>query len=429
MAFYIVYEILLLLFSPLILCWYLCRALKRGRPPALAERFGFLSARELSEISGHDTIWVHAVSVGETMAVKTLLKELRKKYPQSKIVLSNVTETGRKIALQLPEIDLCIYFPFDFRLAVRKILKSIKPDLVVIAETELWPNFIRETARRRIPLVLVNGRISDRSFVRYKKLEWVFRDVLGFFSALCMQTEEDGRRIKSLGAVPERVHVAGNLKYDVPVKCLDSREVGALRKEYHVPPSATVFTAGSTHQGEEEPVLGAYNELLKENSNLFLVLAPRHPERAAKVVELLQTAGMKYLLRSKLDCNTPVMGSGEVLLLDTVGELAKMYSFSDVVFVGGSLVPVGGHNLLEPASLGVPVLFGPYMNNFKEIRSLVLKNGGGIEVADQASLAGSLRELLNDVRKRNEMGMNGADVLRRNSGSTERHMEIISSFL
>lgn len=429
MAFYFVYEILLILLSPIILGWHAFRAFQRGRPAAIAQRLGFLPADQLAAVSGHEVLWVHAVSVGETMAVKSLLIALRKRYPRSKIVLSNVTETGRKVAMQLPEIDLCIYFPFDFRFAVRKILKSINPSVVVIAETELWPNFIRETARRGTPLVLANGRISDRSFGRYKKLEWAFRGVLGHFSALCMQTEEDGHRIKSLGAVPTQVHVAGNLKYDVPVRCLSAQEMAAMRKEYRIPHLATVFTAGSTHQGEEETVLDAYKELIKENRDLFLVLAPRHPERAGKVGELLQAAGMKYSLRSSLDCNTPAMENGEVLLLDTVGELTKMYSFSDVVFVGGSLVPVGGHNLLEPASCGAPVLFGPYMNNFREIRLLVLQNGGGIEVADQNSLAGSLRELLNDERKRKEMGMNGANVLRRNSGSTERHMEIISSFL
>lgn len=429
MAFYSVYEALLILLSPLILGWHAFRAFRRGRPAAIAQRLGFLPPADLSAVSGHHVLWVHAVSVGETMAVKSLLKELRKKYPQSKIVLSNVTETGRKVALQLPEIDLCIYFPFDFRLAVRKILNSIDPAIVVIAETELWPNFIRETARRGTPLVLVNGRISDRSFGRYKKLEWAFRGVLGFFSALCMQTDEDGRRIGSLGAVPAQVHVAGNLKYDVPVGSLTDRDAASIRAEYRIPPSATVFTAGSTHQGEEAPVIGAYQALLKEKSDFFLILAPRHPERAGTVGELLQAAGIRYSLRSKLGTNSPVMGNGEVLLLDTVGELAKVYSVSDVVFVGGSLVPVGGHNLLEPASCGVPVLFGPCMSNFREIRSLVLDNGGGIEVADQAALTASLRGLLNDANKRKEMGMNGANVLRRNSGSTERHMEIISSFL
>lgn len=427
MVFYFLYELLLILLSPLIVCWHLFRALKRGRPPALAERFGFLSSGDLSTISGFDILWVHAVSVGETMAVKSLLKELKKRYPESKIVVSNVTETGREIAQQLPEVDLCIYFPFDFRLAVRKILKSINPALIIIAETELWPNFLRETAKREIPLVLVNGRISDRSFARYKKLEWAFRDVLGFFSALCMQTEEDRRRIVSLGAVPERVHVAGNLKYDVPVRCLSKQEAGAIREEYHISPPATVLTAGSTHQGEEELILSAYLELLREKIELILILVPRHPERAGKVGELLQAAGIKYYLRSTLHEEAPVLGNGEVLLLDTVGELTKMYSISDVVFVGGSLVPVGGHNILEPAACGVPVLFGPFMNNFREIESLVLQNRGGIRVSDTSALADSLRMLLDDESRRQEMGMNGADMLRRNSGSTVRHMDMIAA--
>jgi 3-deoxy-D-manno-octulosonic-acid transferase len=429
MMIYLLYDTLLLLATPIIISYHLFRSLTRGRPVALFERLGMLPDDQKEKISGYDTIWVHAVSVGETIAVKTLLKALKESFPQKKIVLSNVTETGRSIALKVAEADLCIYFPFDYGFAARRIIDSVNPSFIVIAETEIWPNFLKAARKNNIPVILANGRISDRSFKRYNRLKWVFRPVLGDFSAFCMQTKEDSRRIISMGAQPSRVHVTKNLKYDIPVASIPQQRVCELRDEYRIPRSLAVFTAGSTHQGEEELLVQAYRNLVAEGRNLLFVLAPRHPERVEKVAEILQKEGITYTLRSKLDERNTSFRSGEVLVLDSVGELTKLYSISDVVFVGGSLVPVGGHNVLEPAALLVPVLFGPFMNNFKEIAALILKFKGGMQVADKNDLANALRSLLDDEVKRREMGRNGARLLEENSGSTVRHMDIIASFI
>ncbi len=429
MIIYFLYDTLLLFALPIIIGYHLFRSLTRGRPAAFPERFGFLPSTERAKVDGHDTIWVHAVSVGETIAAKSLLKELKKRFPQKKIVLSNVTETGRSIALKLPEADLCIYFPFDYGFAARKLLDAIRPSLIIIVETEIWPNFLRAARCREIPVVLVNGRISDRSFERYKKLRWVFEKVLADFSAFCMQTSVDANRIAAMGARPANIHVTNNLKYDIPVARLPEERFRVLRDAYHIPSSILVFTAGSTHQGEEELVIKTYKELSGNNSNIFLILAPRHPERAAKVADLLRNEGIAYTLRSGLDNRSPQFRSGEVLLLDTVGELAGLYAISDLVFVGGSLVPVGGHNILEPASLAVPVIFGPFMSNFREISAMILKINGAVQIADGIELTATVRDLLEDEDKRHDIGANGARLLEENRGSTERHMEIIASFL
>jgi 3-deoxy-D-manno-octulosonic-acid transferase len=429
MIIYFLYDTLLLFALPVIIGYHLFRSLTRRRPAALPERFGFLPSSERAKVEGHETIWIHAVSVGETIAAKSLLKELKKRFPQKKIVLSNVTETGRSIAVKLPEADLCIYFPFDYGFAARKLLDAVNPSLVIIVETEIWPNFLRAARMREIPVVLVNGRISDRSFDRYKKLRWVFRRVLADFSAFCMQTAEDAKRIAAMGAQPENIHVTNNLKYDIPVAGLPEERSRELRDAYHIPSSILVFTAGSTHQGEEELVIKTYKELAGGSSNVFLILAPRHPERAVKVSDLLRNEGIGHKLRSGLDNHSPQFRPGEVLLLDTVGELASLYAISDLVFVGGSLVPIGGHNILEPASMKVPVIFGPFMNNFREITAMILKINGAVQISDGLELTTSVRVLLEDEDKRHEIGANGARLLDENRGSTERHMEIIASFL
>ncbi len=429
MIVYLLYDTLLLFALPVIIVWHLFRSVRRGRPAAFAERFGFLPSVEREKVAGCESIWVHAVSVGETIAAKSLLKELKKRFPQKKIVLSNVTETGRSIALKLPEADLCIYFPFDYGFAVRRILDSVRPSLVIIVETEIWPNFLRAARRREIPVVLVNGRISDRSFVRYKRLKWVFKRVLADFTGFCMQTAEDAGRIAAMGANPEKIHVTNNLKYDIPVSQLKKERFSELRDTYRIPSSLTVFTAGSTHQGEEELIIRTYKELAGENGNIFLVLAPRHPERAAKVGELLTSEGIAHRMRSGLDEHSPPFRPGEALLLDTVGELTSLYAVSDLVFVGGSLVPVGGHNVLEPASLKVPVIFGPNMSNFREIAEKIIQMNGAVQVADEAELRTATRDLLEDEGKRMDTGANGARLLEENSGSTRKHMEIIASFL
>lgn len=425
---YIIYDILLLLAVPLLVSWYLWRYVRRGRlRKGIAERLGFIPSEKLARLEGFETIWVHAVSVGETMAVRPLLQALKSKYPDRRIVLSTVTETGMEIAERIKDADLCVYFPFDFRFSVRRALRLIRPSLVVVVETEIWPNFLRHARLMDIPAVLANGRISDKSFGGYRRFSRLFRPVLDNFSAFCMQTAEDASRIAKIGADSSRVHVAGNLKYDIPVPVVTEERKAELRARYRMPAEVPVFTAGSTHQGEEESILAACAALSAEGRPFFLVLAPRHPERAGEVAELLGRLGIRFERRSSLAGRAGSFSAGEALLVDAVGELMDIYAVSDLVFVGGSLAPVGGHNILEPASLGIPVLFGPHMHNFREIAARMLDCGGGRRVDDAAMLKEAIRELLDDCTARTDMGENGANLLREHSGSTGRHMEVIAS--
>ena len=428
--FYLTYNILSVFLLFPVICYHLYRSLSRGRAPAFAERFGHISSTELTKIAQRPVIWLHAVSVGEAIAARPLLKALRSRYPEHAILISNTTETGRRISSDFPEKDLCIYFPFDFLPAVRRTLESVKPELIIIMETEIWPNFNREADRRGIPVILANGRISDRSFSRYLKFSWFFRHALQLFSGLCMQTDTDCERIIAIGALPERTLTSGNLKYDIPFHKVTDEERASLRAGYLIPASLTVMTAASTHSGEEEHILAAYRELLKACDQLFLVLVPRHPERADAVADLLERNGLPYRRRTALNgSSNERFHGGEVLLVDTIGEMMGLYTLSDLAFVGGSLVPTGGHNLLEPASVGVPSIFGPNMANFREIAELVLQYRAGVQIATPADLAVAWRALIEDRDQRHTLGQNGLRMMRENGGATERHLEVIARYL
>ena len=428
--FYTIYNILSLFLLFPVVIYHLYRSLSRGRPPAFAERFGRIAAVDLAKIHNRPVIWLHAVSVGEAIAARPLLKALRKQYPGHAILISNTTETGRGISSTFPEPDLCIYFPFDFLPAVRLTLQRIKPELIIIMETEIWPNFTREATRLGIPVILANGRISDRSFSRYLKFRWFFCHALQQFSSLCMQTETDCERIIAIGAPRERTTATGNLKYDIPFHPVQDEEKGRLRKNYIIPDNLTVITAGSTHPGEEELVLAAYLELLTTNEDLFLVLVPRHPERANEVAALLERMNLSYRRRTTIAAaDVEMLNAGQVLLIDTIGEMMALYALADLAFVGGSLVPTGGHNLLEPASLGIPFIFGPNMTNFREIANLVLHYGAGIQVETAAELADSLRALLTSLELRRVLGQNGLKMMKETGGATARHIAVISRHL
>lgn len=422
---YLLYNIALWLALPFIVVYHLYRSVSRGRRPAFAERFGKLDPSLATALAGQRTVWVHAVSVGETMAVKPLLKALKESFPGIRIVLSNVTETGRSIALKTAEADHCIYFPFDYGFALKRALEQVRPALVVVVETEIWPNFLRATRKMGIPSVLVNGRISDRSFGRYLILKRFFRPVLANVAAFCMQTAEDCRRITAIGADPARVHVCRNLKYDIPVTPPSPGQKREWRAPFRIPAEALVIVAGSTHAGEEEAVLAAYRHLVAAGRDCVLVLAPRHPERTGEVAALLEDAGLPFTVRTALDQRKELFRAGEVLLVDTVGELLKFYAISDLVFVGGSLVATGGHNILEPAAMGVPVVFGPHMHNFREAAALILSCGGGLQVQDGAELTKVLQLFLDDGAKRGAAGANGMRLLTENSGATGLHLDVI----
>jgi 3-deoxy-D-manno-octulosonic-acid transferase len=427
--FYLAYNLITsLLILPVIL-FHLYQKARGSRPPALAERLGQIPQVQLEKIGNRPVIWVHAVSVGETLAARPLLDALKSRYPGHAILVSNSTGTGREVAGRIPSVDANICFPFDFLPAVRRALAAVDPKIIIIMETEVWPNFTREAWHRKVPVLLANGRISDRSFGRYRKFSWAFRPALQLFSALCMQTSVDAERIAAIGARVERTLPLGNLKCDIPYREVPEGEKLDLRERYSIPAPLAVVTAGSTRPGEEEFLLNAYRELLPKHPDLFLILVPRHPERCAEVVLLIERKGLAYRRRTALNASSAEFKPGEVLLVDTVGELMKLYALADIGYVGGSLVPLGGHNLLEPASLGIPSLFGPYMNNFREITALVLQYKAGIQVPKPEALSSAIAELITNPQKRGVLGQGALKMMQENGGATARHMEIVESYL
>ncbi len=423
---YLLYDLVLLASAAVLIPYYLFRGWRQGKVRrGIRERLGFYTAGQLAQVAGRKVLWVHAVSVGETRAAVPLLKRLKSLYPEHLLVLSNVTETGHQIARDLREVDLCLFFPFDLSWVVQRVLRQVRPDAVIIVETEIWPNFIHGASRAGIPVILVNGRISDRSFPRYRLARKLIAPILDQIDAFCMQTELDGERIVAMGARSERVSVTGNLKFDMQVHPVDCAERERLRGAFRLPEGAVIWVAGSTHAGEEEIVTGVYRDLVASGESLFLILVPRHPERCRPVREMLAGQGLGIGLRSALEERPAPFAPGEILLVDTLGEMLTFYALADLVFVGGSLVPVGGHNVLEASIMEKPVVFGSYMHNFKEISSLLLSERAGLMVNDRLELLGAVRQLLGDAARRTAMGRAGAGLLERNAGATDKTIAVI----
>ena len=390
------------------------------------ERFAHYPRAVKQQLVDKRVILIHAVSVGEVNAATPLIRRLKSEYPQHFIVLSTTTFTGRQIAAQITALDLLVFFPLDLGFIMRRFLRRLDPCLVLIVETELWPNFLRLMRRRKIPLLLVNGRISKVSFSRYRRIRFLIKPMLQAFSCFCMQDSICARRIKALGAEEGLVAVTGNVKFDVALS--DGGQSGLSELEQVVKSENFVWIGGSTHSGEDELLIDCHRQLRDKGIPSFLVLAPRHPGRFEVVAELLKKYEIAYLRRSEWQAGMP-NSEHTVLLLDTMGELDLVYELADVVFVGGSLVPVGGHNLLEPAHCGKPVLHGPYMSNFLEITRLLKKARASQLVTDQDDLLSSLETLYSDLPLRTNMGQNGQFLVANNAGATQKTLEHIRPFL
>jgi 3-deoxy-D-manno-octulosonic-acid transferase len=416
---YFLYNVLLILFtlilSPVILYKLLRQPKYRG---GLTQKLGRIRKRVRNVIGTSRPIWVHAVSVGEVMAAHPLVRELKKKYPDTKLILSTVTVTGNYTALQrVPEADAVFFFPFDFPWVVRRVIRRINPLIVLVAETELWPNFFRELSRLGIPSAVINGRISPRSHRNYMKFRGFFSDVFRQVNLFCMQSAGDASRIREIGAPEDRVIVTGNLKFDQKIPASTSNPLT-------LPPGRKVITAGSTHRGEESALLGVFRRLREKFPDLILIIAPRHPERFDEVAGLINRAGYDCRRRTRLRGTIK-----DVLLLDTIGELRSFYGICDIAFVGGSLVKVGGHNLLEPALMKKPVIFSRYMFNFKEISEALISAGGGILVKDQEELYIECNRLLSDPELSARIGAQAFSVIETNSGAAEKTIEAVSGLI
>jgi 3-deoxy-D-manno-octulosonic-acid transferase len=398
------------------------RRVATGRPVNARERLGYYRDRPLAGRAA----WIHAVSVGEALAAVPLVEGLRRRYPDLPVVVTTVTPTGARVAVErLRDLATHRYFPIDLPGPVRRAIAANRPRFFVALETELWPNLLRALAARGVPVMIANGRISDRSFRRYYRVRRLMRRVLSGVSVLGMRSTEDARRIIALGADSGRVFVTGNVKNDAPDDTRD--ESATWRRLLGLVPGAQLWIAGSTHRGEEQIVLDAHARLRVSHPGLRLVVAPRHPERAGEVDRLIRARGLAAVPRTRLPLGA--VPDDTIVVLDTIGELPQLYRAADVVFVGGSLVPAGGHNMLEPALRRKPVLFGPHTGNFRESAELLIAAGGGLVVDDGDDLAAALTRLLADEEVRTRMGAAGRDAVTARQGALRETLELIDRFL
>jgi 3-deoxy-D-manno-octulosonic-acid transferase len=407
--------------------WWLFRlATTEKYRDGLWERLG--RVRGLEGRAGRPLIWVHAVSVGEVLAVSRLVKELDDALPDYFVAVSTTTRTGQELARARFGRSRVFFCPLDLPWAVRAYLKALQPRILVLAETEFWPNLLSGCFLRGIPVMIVNARVSDRSWPRYRRLRWLWRPFLSRLSRVLAQSETDAERLKEIGCDPERVSVAGNLKFDVRGVDLTGAtellkaQAGELR----------LVVAGSTLEGEEAALLEAWPRLLEADERLAIVLAPRHPERFGDVAALLETAGVRWVRRSNWPSNwagaPALLQPGQIVLLDTIGELASVYSLAAVAFVGGSLVAAGGHNPLEPAQFGVPIVMGPHYANFRSITD-DLRAHDAIRIAAREGLAAALIEFLEDRAAAEAMGERAKQVFERQAGATGRCVQALRELL
>ncbi|HLC18694.1 MAG TPA: 3-deoxy-D-manno-octulosonic acid transferase [Thermodesulfobacteriota bacterium] len=434
---YLLYDILLhasiLALSP----YFFLKMVSAGKyREGISERFGFINDKKLGFLArpggggggGGDNgpvLWVHAVSVGETRAVMPLVKALKKARPGSRIIFSTVTKTGQKVARDEggSAVDAVIYLPLDLSWAVKKVIRRLRPDLFIVVEKEVWPNLYNFLKEKSIPIVVVNGTISERSFKRFLKTSFIFSEVFANIDFFCARTEGDLERALEAGVSRGRAEVVGNVKFDLN-SSVDSKVLDELKKTLAIKPDERVIVAGSTHDGEEAIVIDAFGRLLDEFKGLRLVLAPRHPERFDEVERLLKGSGLDYSRRTKAG------GAGTVVLLDTIGELSAVYSLAQIAFVGGSMISgVGGHNLLEPASLGKPVIYGPHLTTYLYMAEMLEASGAGLRTGDGGELFDTIKKLLSDDELRLNTGARAKEVVEKNRGAVARSMEIIEGFL
>ncbi len=421
---YLLYSALLGVFLLVTLPYWLLQMMRHGKYRAgLRQRFGRVPAH-LTAQQGKPTIWVHAVSVGEVVASTGVVEALQQRFPGHRIVVSTTTDTGQKLATRRFGAENVFYFPLDYAFAIRPYLAALRPELIVVAETEFWPNFLRMAKRSGACIAVINGRISDRSLPGYKRFRRWLPGVLANVDLFLAQTDEDHRRLIEIGAAERRVSVAGNLKFDVappetpPI-------VASLRKSLSQSGAGPVLVCGSTLEDEEGSLLSAFRNILANHPKATLILAPRHPERFAEVSELVEKLGFRMWRRSLWGGESI---AGGVLLVDSIGELAALYSLATVAFIGGSLVPRGGHNILEPAMYGVPVVIGNYHENFRDIVNY-FRDRNAVRVVGIAELPLVFMELIENPQERETLGRNALAALASQRGATARSVDALTHLM
>jgi len=427
---YLLYSVATLLAAVALSPYFLYQALRHNKyVGSLGQRLGYLPVS--FNLDGDESIWVHAVSVGEVMSARPLISELRRRYPRLRIFLSTTTLTGQQIARRsVSDVDGVFYFPFDWAITIRRTFKLVKPKLFIMVETEIWPNLLRECRRRGVRTLMVNGRISSRSFQRYRLVRPFFRRVLGDVDRFCVQGEETARRLVALGADSGRVVITGSLKFDsLDPAVRPGRGRERVLRFFRMSPSRQVLVAGSTTKGEEEVVIRAFNRVRSSSAgaNALLVLAARHPERFAEVERLCRQEGLVTVRRTELAIDAEPRA--DAVVLDTIGELAQLYQIATAVFVGGSLVPAGGHNILEPAIHGKPIVFGPHMHNFKEIADAFLANDAAVQVGSDRELEQAIVTLMNDPVRRARLGAAARALVDASRGATDKTLIVVAELL
>jgi 3-deoxy-D-manno-octulosonic-acid transferase len=430
-----VYNLLIFLSTPLIFVYLLVFLLRRKDFRAsFWERLGKIRAIEdssspdwverprsaLARESGVQCFWIHAVSVGEVMAAVPLVKGLRLRFPMSRIVFSTYTSTGREtVKNKCPEADQVFYFPLDVFPVVQRVVATVRPTVFLLVETDIWPIFLRTLAHKGIPSVVINGRISPRRLLATA----FYRRVLDQVSFFCMQTDVDAERVLALGIDARKVTVTGNMKFAQAI--VREGEPARLRKDFGLPVGTRLLIAGSTHVGEEDEIVRCYQHLCRSYKDFFLLLAPRHPERIEKVEGLCRSYGFSCVRRSRADGAS----GNAIFLLDTIGELSDAYALGTFIFVGGSLVRRGGHNVLEPAAWGKPIFFGPHMEHYSGIASMLEREGAAIQVKSGEELAIQIDRLIKDNGRLLEMGQKAASFVAKNQGAVERNLDVIEKIL
>lgn len=427
---YLLYSLAILAFFIAVSPYFLYQALRYKKYiGSLSQRLGYLPVS--FNLDGDQSIWIHAVSVGEVLTSRALTSELKARYPRLRLFLSTTTMTGQQVARHsLKDLDAVFYFPFDLPFIVNRTLDLVKPRLFIMMETEIWPALLAECRRRGIKTMLVNGRISSRSYPRYRLVRPFFRRVLGNIDRFCAQGEESARRLVELGADKSRVSVTGSLKFDSlegPNTTSPGRGHDRVLRFFRIAPDRPVIIAASTLKGEEPPVFRAFSRIRDLHPRALLIVAPRHPERFGEVEQLAAREGFDVIRRTELRVDSEPRA--EVVVLDTIGELARLYQVATAVFVGGSLVDAGGHNVVEPAVFGKPIVFGPHMQNFAEIADAFLANGAACQVQSGRDLETILVSLINDPVRRAGLGAAARALVEANRGAKAKTLAAIADLL
>jgi len=389
----------------------------------LLQRLGFVSRRADSR----RCLWIHGVSVGEILAASRFVREFEKRFPDWTVVLSTTTKTGRAAAARHFSGKPIFYYPLDLSIVVRRVIGRIRPDVVVLMELEIWPNFLLSTSRRGIKVLLLNGRIGERSYRGYRILQMLFPEPLRRIDLYCVQNGVYADRLARLGVPLDRIHVTGTMKYDTIETEEEASADATVKRDLGLSPRETVVVGGSTHPPEEEELLGAFSELRREIPDLRLVLAPRRPERIGEIADAVRRRGFVPLRRTEMPLGGPrIADPAAVVLIDTIGELSRIYRAASVVFIGGSLIPHGGQNMMEAAGLGKAVMFGPFVFNFQDSVEVLLRDRAAVQLRNADDLLPELRRLLGDASYREEMGRRARDAIRKNQGASQRNLEIIA---